>query len=81
MTNRGPEAFWYDMQHFPVMLKAIRKIRCMNLFDVIQKTIKQLEMEGPSVFIGRCSTEILRERPRVLKAFVFSSEFENVYNA
>lgn len=32
--------------------------------------------EGPAVFIGRCSTVILGESPRVLKSFIYSSDTE-----
>lgn len=69
-------SFLYDIAAFSSYAQGNQKNSVYEIFDVIQKTMKQLEMEGPSVFIGRCSTEILRERPRVLKAFVFSSEFE-----
>lgn len=40
----------------------------------IQETILNLEMQGPAVFIGRCSTEILRDNPRVVSAYLYSSE-------
>lgn len=42
----------------------------------IQDTIRDLEMQGPAVFIGRCSTEILRGTPDVLRAYIYSSEEE-----
>ena len=40
----------------------------------IQETIRNLEMQGPAVFIGRCSTEILRGNPQVVRAYIYSSE-------
>lgn len=35
--------------------------------------IKCLKEEGPAVFIGRCSTEILKYRPDVIRVFIYSS--------
>lgn len=35
-----------------------------------------IELKGPAVFIGRCSTVILGESPRVLKSFIYSSDTE-----
>lgn len=40
----------------------------------IQDTIRNLEMQGPAVFIGRCSTEILRGNPEVVRVYLYSSE-------
>ena len=42
----------------------------------LQDTIRDLEMQGPAVFIGRCSTEILRGNPEVVRAYLYSSEDE-----
>lgn len=43
----------------------------------LQETIRDLEMQGPAVFIGRCSTEILRGNPEVVRTYIYSSEEEN----
>lgn len=43
----------------------------------IQDTIRNLEMQGPAVFIGRCFTEILRGNPEVVRTYIYSSEEEN----
>lgn len=40
----------------------------------IQDTIRTLEMRGPAVFIGRCSTEILKGNPNVVRTYIYSSE-------
>lgn len=42
----------------------------------LQDTIRDLEMQGPAVFIGRCSTEILRGNPEVVRTYLYSSEDE-----
>ena len=47
-----------------------------DLFYGLQKTILRLAQESPVVFIGRCSTEILRDRPDVLRAYIYSSDLK-----
>ncbi len=42
----------------------------------MQETIRELEMQGPAVFIGRCSTEILKDNPNVVRTYLYSSEEE-----
>ena len=51
-----------------------RKNSVYELFDGLRRTIRNIEQHGPAVFIGRCSTEILRDRTNVLKAFIYSSD-------
>ncbi len=45
-----------------------------ELLYTIQKTIENIEMQGPAVFIGRCSTEILKKNPHVTSAYIYSSD-------
>lgn len=47
-----------------------------ELYYELQKTIKSLEMQGPAVFIGRSSTEILRDNPRTVRVFIYSSDMD-----
>ena len=50
-----------------------------NIYELlygIQNTIEKLERKGPAVFIGRCSTEILRQNPMVVRAYIYSSDEE-----
>ena len=35
--------------------------------------IKRLKEEDPAVFIGRCSTEVLKYRPDIIRVFIYSS--------
>ena len=35
-----------------------------------------MAQESPAVFIGRCSTEILKDRPDVLRAYIYSSDLK-----
>lgn len=45
-----------------------------DLFYGLKKTILRLEKENPAVFIGRCSTEVLKDRPNVVKVYIYSSD-------
>ena len=50
--------------------------QAFELYYELQKTIKALEMQGPAVFIGRSSTEILRDNPRTVRVFIYSSDMD-----
>ena len=39
---------------------------------ILQSIIKQLAEEGPCVILGRCGDYVLRERPDVLRVFVYA---------
>ena len=39
----------------------------------VKETIKQLQRNGPAVFVGRCATEILKYRPDVVRTYIYSS--------
>lgn len=45
-----------------------------ELFDGLTRTVQQLHRSGPAVFVGRCTTEILREEKNVLRVFVYASD-------
>lgn len=47
-----------------------------EIFYGMKETIKNLHAEGPAVFIGRCSTEILRSCEDVVTVFVRCSDKE-----
>lgn len=47
-----------------------------DLFSVLQRTILKLAQESPAVFIGRCSTEILKGSSDTLRVFIYSSDLE-----
>lgn len=40
----------------------------------VGETIQRLQREGPSVFIGRCATHILKNNPNVIRVFIYSSD-------
>lgn len=46
-----------------------------EMCEKMQSTIRSLEMEGPAVFIGRCSTDILKN-PRTVRVYIYSSDEE-----
>ncbi|MGN1248799.1 MAG: AAA family ATPase [Candidatus Spyradocola sp.] len=45
-----------------------------ELFDGVAHTVQQLHRSGPAVFVGRCTTDILREEKNVLRVFVYASD-------
>ena len=47
-----------------------------EIFYGMKETIKNLHAEGPAVFIGRCSTEILKSCEDVVTVFVRCSDKE-----
>ncbi len=51
-----------------------RKNSVYELFDGLRRTIRKIEQQEPAVFIGRCSTDVLRDNRRVIKAFIYSSD-------
>lgn len=46
----------------------------------VKETIKKLEAKGPSVFIGRCATEILKYHPQVVRVYIYSSSEQKKIN-
>ena len=45
-----------------------------EIFNGLKKTIEQLQIDGPAVFIGRCSTDILKDSSKTLRVFIYSSD-------
>ena len=52
-----------------------------QVFILQSRIIKQLAEEGPCVILGRCGDYVLRERPNVLRTFVFAPIDIRVANA
>ncbi len=67
-------SFLYDIAAYTSYAQGNSKNSVYELFSGMQKTIEKLAAEGPAVFIGRCSTEILKEKRNVLRVFIYSSE-------
>lgn len=68
-------SFLYDIAAFS-NYTSNQKNSVYELFEGIRRTISNIEMQGPAVFIGRCSTEILKESPQALRVFIYSSDTE-----
>lgn len=66
-------SFLYDIAAFSDYAYN-RKNTVYELFETLRQTIIKIEVQGPAVFIGRCSAVILEKNPRVLKTFVYSSD-------
>lgn len=74
-AKKGSLSFLYDIAAFSDYARN-RKNTVYELFEGIRRTMVNIELKGPAVFIGRCSTVILGESPRVLKSFIYSSDTE-----
>ena len=68
-------SFMYDLAAFSDFTSG-NKNTMYEFYDAMETTIRRLDLEGPAVFIGRCATEILKDRPKVLKAFIYNSDNE-----
>ena len=68
-------SFLYDLANFQNFTSST-KHNVYEIYSGMQRTIENLEKIGPAVFIGRCCTEILKDRPRVLRVFIYSSDYE-----
>ncbi|MGI6007112.1 MAG: AAA family ATPase [Ruminococcus sp.] len=66
----------YNIALFANYNQDSRQKKIYALFSELQRTIRELEMQGPAVFIGRCSTEIFHDNPRVVKGYIYSSDRE-----
>ncbi|MGI6010314.1 MAG: AAA family ATPase [Ruminococcus sp.] len=67
----------YNIALFANYNQDSRQSKIYSLFLELQKTIQNIELQGPAVFIGRCSTEIFRDNPRVVKGYIYASATEN----
>ena len=52
-----------------------------QVFILQSRIIKQLAEEGPCVILGRCGDYVLRERPNVLRTFVYAPVADRVARA
>ena len=68
-------SFLYDLANFQNFTNAT-KHNVYEIYSGMAQTIENLEKTEPAVFIGRCCTEILKDRPRVLRVFIYSSDYE-----
>lgn len=51
-----------------------------NLFNYQAMVIKQIAEEGSCVIVGRCADHVLRDRPSVVRVFVYADEENCVRN-
>ena len=68
-------SFLYDVASYMNYASGGGHDRVHELFCGMQKTIRDLEKQGPAVFIGRCTTELLKDR-NVLRVYIYSSDQE-----
>ncbi len=51
----------------------IKQDKIYEMCERLQDTIRNLAMQGPAVFIGRCSTEILKNN-KTVRVYIYSSD-------
>ena len=64
----------YNIAQFASFGQDVRNSSMYKLCHEMGETIRQIAMRGPAVFIGRCSTEVLRENGRTVRAYIYCSE-------
>lgn len=47
-----------------------------EIYYAISETVRQIAVQGPAVFIGRCAGEALKEHKNVVNAFIYTSDLE-----
>lgn len=67
-------SFLYDLAAYTTSLQAQTGKNVFELFYAVQRTMERLHKDGPAVFIGRCSTEILKKSSNVLRVYIYSSD-------
>ena len=70
----------YDIAAFSNYNRNGGQQKIHELFYGMQETIKKLAMQGPCVFIGRCSTEILSQNTQSVGVYVYSSDTQKRIN-
>lgn len=48
----------------------------LEAFTGIQNTIEQLAYTEPSVFVGRCSTDILKDSTNAIRVYIYSTDID-----
>ncbi len=69
-------SFLYNIAMFANYGNPDGKGNVYNLFFKLQDMVKKICMKGPAVFIGRCTTEMLRDNNNVIKVYIYSSDKE-----
>ena len=72
--EKNTGSFLYNIALFASYNQGTNQSKIYELFYEVQKAIKDLAKKGPAVFIGRCSTEILKESGRSLSVYIYSSD-------
>lgn len=71
--EKGNGNFMNDLSRAANFIKDTDSSEFYGCLTGTTELIKQLKEEGPTVFIGRCSTEILKYRPDIIRVFIYSS--------
>ena len=64
----------YNIALFASYNQGINQSKIYELYYEVQKAIKNLAKSGPAVFVGRCSTELLKDSGRAVSVYIYSSD-------
>ena len=64
----------YNIALFASYNQGTNQSKIYVLYYEVQKAIKNLAKSGPAVFVGRCSTELLKDSGRAVSVYIYSSD-------
>ena len=64
----------YNIALFASYNQGTNQSKIYELYYEVQKAIKNLAKSGPAVFVGRCSTELLKDSGRAVSVYIYSSD-------
>lgn len=72
--EKNTGSFLYNIALFASYNQGGNQSKIYELYYEVQKAIKDLAKSGPAVFVGRCSTEILKEDSKAVSVYIYSSD-------
>lgn len=48
-----------------------------KMFHAQKETVKRLAQEGPCIFVGRCTDQILKDDNQLLRVYIYASDMED----
>ena len=72
--EKNTGSFLYNIALFASYNQGANQSKIYELYYEVQKAIKDLAKTGPAVFVGRCSTEILKDSGRSVSVYIYSSD-------
>ena len=72
--EKNTGSFLYNIALFASYNQGANQSKIYELYYEVQKAIKDLAKTGPAVFVGRSSTEILKDSGRSVSVYIYSSD-------